>query len=57
MSDSLFTAPLIEMHVYYYDDGLRCLINDCDYYHDVVYLTVMLVYLNVLDSGYTFIHV
>jgi hypothetical protein len=21
MSDSLFTAPLIEMHVYYYDDG------------------------------------
>jgi hypothetical protein len=58
MSDSLFTAPLVEMHVYYYDDGLRWLINDCDYYHDVVvYLTVMLVYLNVLDSGYTFIHV
>jgi hypothetical protein len=21
MSDSLFTAPLIEMHAYYYDDG------------------------------------
>jgi hypothetical protein len=21
MSDSLFTAPLVEMHVYYYDDG------------------------------------
>jgi hypothetical protein len=21
MSDSLFTAPLLEMHVYYYDDG------------------------------------
>jgi hypothetical protein len=23
MSDSLFTAPLIEMHASYYDDGLR----------------------------------
>jgi hypothetical protein len=21
MSDSLFTAPLVEMHIYYYDDG------------------------------------
>jgi hypothetical protein len=23
--------PLVEMHVYYYDDGLRWLINDDDY--------------------------
>jgi hypothetical protein len=38
MSDSLFTIPLIEMHVYYYDDSLRWLINDDDYYIMMLYL-------------------
>jgi hypothetical protein len=31
MSDSLFTTPLVEMHVLY-DDGLKLIIND-DYYY------------------------
>jgi hypothetical protein len=43
---------LIEMHVYYYDDGLRWLIKDDK--HDyiimmLIYFTVMIVYLN--DDG------
>jgi hypothetical protein len=32
MSDSWFTAPLIEMHVSY-DDGLHLMIIDDDYYY------------------------
>jgi hypothetical protein len=50
--------PLVEMHVYYHDDGLRWLINnDDDEYIRCIYSTIMLVYLNVLASGFTFIHV
>jgi hypothetical protein len=41
--------PLIEMHVSQ-DDGLKLIIND-DNYYDVIYFTVMIIYLNVLDSG------
>jgi hypothetical protein len=37
MSDSLFIVPLVELHVYYYVDGLRWLINDD---HD--YTTIMM---------------
>jgi hypothetical protein len=33
MSDSLFTAPLVEMHVYYYDAGLKWISHDDDYYY------------------------
>jgi hypothetical protein len=33
MSDSLFTTPLVEMHVYYYDAGLKWISNDDDYYY------------------------
>jgi hypothetical protein len=53
MSDSLFTAPLIEMNVYYYDNRLRWLINydDDDYIMMLIYCTIMIVYLNVLASG------
>jgi hypothetical protein len=51
-------SPLIEMHVHYYDDGLRWLFNDYDDdYIMMYYFTVMPVYLNVLVSSYTFIHV
>jgi hypothetical protein len=42
--------PLVEMYVSY-GNGLKLVINDVDYY-DVVYSTVMLVYLSVLASGY-----
>jgi hypothetical protein len=47
--------PLIEMHVSYYDDVLRWLINDDvdDYIMMLCYFTIMLVYLNVLTSGCT----
>jgi hypothetical protein len=38
MSDSLFTAPLMELHVYYYVDGIRWLINDDE--HN--YITIMM---------------
>jgi hypothetical protein len=43
--------PLVEMHVSYYVDGLRWLINDDDYYYItmLIYFIVMFVYLNVLD--------
>jgi hypothetical protein len=37
------------MHVSY-DDGLEWIFSDDDYY-DVNYFTVIIVYLNVLDSG------
>jgi hypothetical protein len=51
-------SPLIEMHVHYYDDGLRWLFNDYDDdYIMMYYFTVMPVYLNVLVSSCTFIHV
>jgi hypothetical protein len=43
--------PLIDMHVSY-DEGLKLMINDDDYYYGDVYFIVMIVYLNVLDSGY-----
>jgi hypothetical protein len=35
--------PLVEMHIYYYDDGLRWLINDDDgnYIMMLIYFTVM----------------
>jgi hypothetical protein len=56
MSDSLFTAPLVEMHVYYYVDGLRLLINDDDYYMMLIYLQLCLFTWNVLGL-HTFIHV
>jgi hypothetical protein len=51
--------PLIEMHVYYYDDGLRWLINDGDddYITMLIYFIVMLVILNVIASHFTYIHV
>jgi hypothetical protein len=44
--------PLIDMHVSYYDDGLRWLINDDGYIIVLmlIYFTVMIVYLN--DDGY-----
>jgi hypothetical protein len=50
--------PVIEMDVYYYDDGLRLLINDdgLDYIiMMLIYFKVMIVYLNVLASGCIFI--
>jgi hypothetical protein len=40
MSDSLFTAPLIEMHVYYNDDGLSWLVNDDE--HDYIMMMYLL---------------
>jgi hypothetical protein len=58
MSDSLFTSAHVEMHVYHYDDGLRWLINNDDYYiMMLLYFTVMIVILNILASGCTFIQV
>jgi hypothetical protein len=38
MCDSLFTPPLVEMHVYSYDDELRWLINSDDYDYIMMYL-------------------
>jgi hypothetical protein len=56
MSDSLFTAPTLEMHVSYYDDELRWLIND--YYYDV---DLLCSYASLLECFsfrlHTFIHV
>jgi hypothetical protein len=49
MSDSLFTTPLIEMHVYYID-GLRWLINDDDE-HDYI---MMLIYFIVMFVSWMF---
>jgi hypothetical protein len=45
------------MHVSYSDDGLRWLINDDDDYIMMYLPLVMLVILNVVASGCTFIHV
>jgi hypothetical protein len=42
--------PLIEINVSY-DDGLELIINDDYQYDDVNYFTIMIVCLNVLDSG------
>jgi hypothetical protein len=52
--------PLVEMHVYYYDDGLRCLIDDDehDYNMMLIYFTIMFVYLNCCRFRlHIFIHV
>jgi hypothetical protein len=53
MSDSLFTAPLVEMHVYSYDDDLRWLINDDE--HDYIMMMYLLYnidcYLSCSSSG------
>jgi hypothetical protein len=60
MSDSLFTAPTLEMHVSYYDDELRWLINDDYYYYDDD-VDLLCSYASLLECFsfrlHTFIHV